>query len=193
MQCHLNPFQKIPLEPIGNIILTLINKVDDIRETNICLGLSVSFGYLTSTSCCEAENMVIFDLENSIDMTMDEINVWTENQICFINTTEEFEFNISIPSIKTIQNCSIIMYDHSENRFNDHHIEIEIDDCVESPCLLELNPSLINNQSILNGTMFICEQSYLFGIITKSKSRSITYWTCKLYYSIIIEICVTLS
>ena len=171
MKCHTTSFQKIPFEPIGNIILTLINEVDDGRETNVCLGFSVSFGYLTSISCCDAEKMVIFDLKYSIDMTMDEISVWTENQLCFINTTEEFEFNISIPYIKTNQNCSIILFDYNENRFIDHKLEIEIDGCVEKPCLLQLNPSLMTNRSILNGTMFICNQSNLFGIITKSKAK----------------------
>ena len=84
------------LKPRGHIGISVLRQIENARETDLCIGTSTSSGYITSKSCCEVDEMVLFDVENS--ETPDEIkiaenSIWIEDHICFINTTENLKFD----------------------------------------------------------------------------------------------------
>ena len=81
------------LQPAGHIGISVIRKVENARETDVCIGTSTNFGYITSKSCCEVEEMFLFDLENSEEIKIEENSIWIEDHICFINTTAMLEFD----------------------------------------------------------------------------------------------------
>ena len=81
------------LKPTGHIGISVIRKVDNARETDICVGTSTKSGYITSKSCCEVDEMFLFDLESSEEIKIEENSIWIENHICFINTTATLEFD----------------------------------------------------------------------------------------------------
>ena len=80
------------LQPAGHIGISVIRKVENARETHVCIGTSTNFGYITSKSCCQVEEMFLFDLENSEEIEIEENSIWIEDHICFINTTETINF-----------------------------------------------------------------------------------------------------
>ena len=81
------------LKPTGHIGISVIRKVDNARETDICVGTSTKSGYITSKSCCQVDEMFLFDLETSEEIKIEENSIWIEDHICFINTTETLEFD----------------------------------------------------------------------------------------------------
>ena len=81
------------LKPTGQIGISVIRKVENARETDICVGASTKSGYITSKSCCEVDEMFLFDLENSEEIKIEENSIWIEDHICFINTTAMLEFD----------------------------------------------------------------------------------------------------
>ena len=85
------------LQPTGNIGLSIIRHVENARETDVCVGTSTSLGYITSNSCCQADEMFLFDLENSAEIKIEANSIWIEDHICFINTTETI--NVDVPML----------------------------------------------------------------------------------------------
>ena len=81
------------LQPAGHIGISVIRKVENARETDICVGTSTNFGYITSKSCCQVDEMFLFDLENSEEIKIEENSIWIEDHICFINTTASLGFD----------------------------------------------------------------------------------------------------
>ena len=81
------------LQPAGQIGISVIRKVENARETDVCIGTSTNFGYITSKSCCQVDEMFMFDLESSEEIKIEENSVWIEEHICFINTTELLRFD----------------------------------------------------------------------------------------------------
>ena len=81
------------LQPAGHIGISVIRKVENARETDVCIGTSTNFGYITSKSCCQVDEMFLFDLESSEEIEIKENSIWIEDHICFINTTETLELD----------------------------------------------------------------------------------------------------
>ena len=81
------------LQSAGHIGISVIRKVENARETDVCVGTSTNFGYITSKSCCQVDEMFLFDLESSEEIEIEENSIWIEDHICFINTTETLEFD----------------------------------------------------------------------------------------------------
>ena len=161
------------LEPNKTIIISLIRIIDDAREIDTCSGMATRFGYLTSYTCCQADELILHDLNNSEDILIDEDSLWVEDSICLINKTEVIDFNFSMNDYEIYRQCSLSMYDNHQERFNDHKFDLKILGCFDSPCELAIDSNLYQNQTILNGTLIICENSIHSAIIIKSKYKLI--------------------
>ena len=98
------------LEPTGQIGISVIRQVENARETDSCVGTITTSGYITSSSCCQADQMFLFDFENSTEITIDENSIWIEEHICFINTTETFKFHFPNLDGTETQSCRFLAY-----------------------------------------------------------------------------------
>lgn len=168
MQCPADHFQIDSLKPTGNIGITLIRQANNVRETDVCLGTATNVGYFTSTACCQADEKIFYNIENGTEIFVDENSIWTEKNICFINTTERFEFNLTDSDEDKTQ-CSIMTFDSDQGTFHKHQLQLNIRDCTDDPCEWTYDPQSIQNQLILNGTTITCDQSANFGTVIKSK------------------------
>lgn len=156
------------LQPAGNIGISVIRRVHNARETDTCIGTETNSGYITSSSCCQADQLFLFEFENSTEIAINlENSVWIEEHICFINTTANIKFHFPALDHAQTQSCKILVYDDSQGEFNEHQIEIETKTCVGSTCTWKIDA--IENAIILEGTSIICNGSPNFGIVTKSK------------------------
>ena len=156
------------LQPAGHVGISVIRQVENARETDTCIGTETNSGYITSSPCCQADQMFLFEFENSTEISVNLDNsVWIEEHICFINTTESFKFHFSASDDAETQSCRFLAYDYSQGEFNEHQIEIETKGCVESTCSWKIDS--LENAMILDGTSIICDGSPNFGIVTKSK------------------------
>jgi len=169
MKFQINQSENINFQNKGLIMIFRIRKTDDARETNACLGTSTTFGVITSNLCCQADEMFFFDAVNSEELYIKNGSVWTEEKICLINTTYNFEIDIPIPDVDVKKLCSIAIYENNQNDFKTREFEIDVSDCFQIACHLEMNSELYENEVILNGTLVQCDQSSYFGIVTKSK------------------------
>ena len=95
-----------------------------------------------------------------------------KDEICFINTTENFEFTFSNSIRNGNKSCLIPTFNNENNEFNDHQIEIDISECFEKICVMNL-PKLSKHQIILTGTAFQCVESSHTGIVIRSKLQTI--------------------
>ena len=157
------------LLPDGNIIISVIRQLDNAREIDYCAGTSTSFGYITASSCCKAQEMFLFDMEKSEDIKIEENSVWLEEHICFINTTETFEFAFSSEYVSEPNICAIVAFDDYEGQFDE--ILIQIQKCFDIACTLPVDSTLFQNRTLLVGSSINCEESMHFGIVTKSKPQ----------------------
>ena len=156
------------LQSTGHIGISVIRHVEDARETDLCVGTMTSSGYITSSSCCQADQMFFFEFENSTEIAVNlENSIWIEEQICFINTTETFKFHFPALDGAETLSCTFLAYDYSQGVFNEHQIEIETKSCVDYTCSWKINS--FENEIILDGTSIVCNGSPNFGILTKSK------------------------
>ena len=158
------------LQPIGNVFVSSITAVENAREVDICLGMSTVIGYFTSRSCCDVNKIYVFDIESSSEIIFDENSVSVEEHICFINTTEVDQINFKDTNFDDPQNCSIVVYDESQERLKNYFHTFEIQRCFDSPCLFQIDLTTIQNTTILNGTSVFCHESGHFGIIINSES-----------------------
>ena len=153
----------------GLIIIARIRKIDDSRETDVCLGTPTTLGIMTSNQCCQADEMFFFDLNSSEELLIVDDSVWVGEDICLINRTNDFEIDIPISNDNEKKLCSVPIYDNNQEYFKTHEFQIEVSGCFEIACQLEIDSSLYKNQVILNGTLIKCDQSSYSGIVTKSK------------------------
>ena len=109
--------------------------------------------------------MSLFDIENSVEIEIRENSIWIENNICFINSTQSFEFDFSDTIRET--DCTMLIFYHGEGKFSEKPIEIET--CLKSPCYIDtlFATDFFQNATILDGTSIICQQTVIVGIITK--------------------------
>ena len=155
------------LQPAGHIGISVIRRVENARETDFCVGTETNSGYITSSSCCQADQMFLFEFENSTEIEINlENSIWIEEHICFINTTATFKFHIPALNDAETQSFAFLAYDDS-NEFNEHQIEIETKGCINSTCTWKIDS--LKNAMILDGTSIVCDVSPNFGIVTKSK------------------------
>ena len=169
MKFQMNQSENDFFQNKGLIMIFRIRKTDDARETDACLGTSTTFGVITSNLCCQADEMIFFDAVNSEELYIKDGSVWTEDKICLINSTNNFEIDIPIPDVDAKKLCSIAIYENNQNDFKTREFEIDVSDCFQFACHLEMNSELYDNEVILNGTLVQCDQSSYFGIVTKSK------------------------
>ena len=154
-----------------NIEISLIRQIDDVREHDVCLGSLTDFGVITAKSCCQADELFLYDLTNSKEVSIDDKMFWVEDNICFINTTDtSFEIDVVITNDDIQQSCSIMTYDKTEEKFDAKIFELRIQKCFDNNCLFKIDSELMANHIILNGTSIRCAESTYLGIITKSKS-----------------------
>ena len=166
-ECNLpsDQLEQGSLQPTGNIVISLIRHVENAREIDACLGMSTDFGYITSNSCCQADQVTLFDLETYDEIPIEPNSTWVEENICFINITEIQVMNFPNFDSDETQNCSTLVFDEPTGEFTQYEIDIEIGKCFDSPC--SVNSDL--NGTILNGTSVVCDHSNQIGVITKSK------------------------
>ena len=169
MKFQINQSENIGFQNKGLIMIFRIRKTDDARETDACLGTSTTFGVITSNLCCQADEMIFFDAVNSEELYIKNGSVWTEETICLINSSNNFEIDFPIPDVDVKELCSIAIYEKNQNDFKTREFEIDVSDCFQFACHLEMNSELFENEVILNGTLVQCDQSSYFGIVTKSK------------------------
>ena len=156
------------LQATGHVGISVIRRIDNARETDTCIGTETNLGYITSSSCCQADQMFLFEFKNSTEIEINlENSILIEEHICFINTTETVKFHFPALDGAETQSCTFLAYDDSQGEFTEHQIEIETKDCVESTCSWKIDS--IENAIILEGTSMICNGSPNFGIVTKSK------------------------
>ena len=155
------------LQSTGHIGISVVRHVKDARETDLCVGTITSSGYITSSSCCQADQMFLFEFENSTEIAVNmENSIWIEDQICFINTTDTFKFHFPALDGAETQNCTFLTYDYSQGVFNEHQIEMETKGCVNSTCNWKIDS--FENEMIPDGTSIVCNGSLNFGIFTNS-------------------------
>ena len=152
----------------GPIIVSFIRHVESARETDACLGTSTNVGYITAKSCCQSDDISLFDLKTFKEIPIAIDSLLIDENICFINTTQSFQFNYSVSENKKRRTCSMLMYENNLGQFIDQNLEIQIEDCLENTCLLDLNS--YQNQTIFNGTSITCNESTHIGIVTNSQS-----------------------
>ena len=109
--------------------------------------------------------MSLFDIENSAEIEIGENSIWIGDDICFINSTESFEFDFFGATRET--DCTMFIFDHGEGEFSEQPIEIET--CLKSACYIDtfFSTDFFQNTTILDGTSIICQQTVIVGIITK--------------------------
>ena len=161
------------LQLYENIEISLIRKIDNAREHDVCLGSQTIFGVITAKSCCQADELFLYDLNNSKEVSMDDKMFLVEDNICFINTTDAFEIDVATSNEVIQQSCTIMTYDKSEEQFAAQIFQLRIDKCFENNCEIKLDYELSRNHIILNGTSIRCNASTYLGIITKSKSSTL--------------------
>ena len=159
------------LQPTGHVGISVIRRIDNARETDTCIGTETSSGYITSSSCCQADQMFLFEFENSTEIEINlENSILTEEHLCFINTTETVKFHFPALDGAETQSCTFLAFDDSQGEFNEHQIEIETKGCIDSTCSWKVDS--LENAIILDGTSIICNGSPNFGIVTKSKNQN---------------------
>ena len=166
IQC---PPNQLNLQLNENIEISLIRQIDDAREYDVCLGSLTIFGVITAESCCQADELFLYDLTNSKEVSIDEKIFWVEDYMCLISTTDTFEIDVAITDDVNPQSCSIMTYDITEEKFDAQIFELRINECFENNCIFKIDSELLKNHIILNGTSIRCDESTYSGIVTKSK------------------------
>ena len=168
-KCSFNQFEKGSLQATGNVVISLIRHVKNAREIDACMGMSNDLGYVTSKQCCEADQVMLFDLETYEEIQIGINSIWIEEHACLINITEIQELNLPSFYNEEVQACSTLAFDQSEGQFTEHQLNIEIEKCFDAPCPVKIDPNLFQNRTILNGTSVLCDKSSHNGIITRSR------------------------
>ena len=155
------------LQPAGHVGISVIRRVENARETDTCIGTETNSGYITSKACCQADQMFLFEFENSTEIAIEENSIWIEEHICFINITSTFKFHFPILDDADTQNCTILAFDNSQGELIGKQIEVETKNSVDS--FYSLKTDFLDNSMVLDGTLISCNGSSNFGIVSKSK------------------------
>ena len=165
--------------PTGNIVISSMTSIDNTREMNFCNGLSTNFGYFTSSFCCQADEMFLFDVESSTEILTDPFSMSLDEHICFVNVSKIDEIHFPSPIYDDRQNCSILIFDEAQEQFIKQPFELDLSQCLNYPCHLKDIFTSFQNILILNGTSVVCDQSGYFAIVTDNE--------LKFYFIIFIE------
>ena len=168
-KCSFSQFEKGSLQATGNVVISLIRQVENAREIDACMGISNDLGYVTSKQCCEADQVMLFDMKTYEEIAIGMNSIWIEEHVCLINITEIEEMNFPTFDNEEVQACSILAFEESEGQFTEHQLNIDIRKCFDHPCSLKIGPNLFQNGTILNGTSVVCDEATKIGIITKSE------------------------
>ena len=168
-QCFAQQLETEMIRSTGNIVISTMSHTENARTVNLCIGMSTQFGYFSSRSCCDNDKVSLFDIQSNAEITIEENSLSVEENICFINTTIIDKIFFPGSNIAETQKCSILTFDTSEGQFENQQFELNIHDCLTSPCLFDIASYNLGNSTILNGTSVHCENSGHFGIITKSE------------------------
>ena len=156
------------IRPIETVVISLIRQLDNMRETDVCLGTLINSGYITSNLCCQADEILFSSLKTLNDIAIDTKKYFIGDYICLFNTTNTFLPNLSMDNHGT-QQCSILTFDDEQEKFDEISIQFKIKSCFENPCELDLIPENFVNKTIFNGTFISCNDSSVTGVITHSK------------------------
>ena len=165
--CSFNQFENTSIEPTGSILISLIRQIEDAQEVDICAGTSTDLGYFTAKSCCQGDQIYLFDQKTYDELTIPENSMWIDENICLINTTDISKLSVENLEFEEKQTCVVDVFDDGE--FKEHHFDLEVKQCFGFPCTYTIDDNLFENGTILNGTSVLCRQSNQFGTITKSK------------------------
>ena len=151
----------MPLTAEEKFQISSIKYIDNEREIDFCLGTSSSHGIITAGFCCQADEMIIVDLEKSNEIDFEIDSVVMDDYICIINKTDEpkqiyFNTNDNI-------DCSIIIYDNHIEDFVEKEIDFKNFSCLNQTCYLE--SYFESSETILIGTSIICGNSSIVGIV----------------------------
>ena len=124
-------------------------------------------GYFTAKSCCQGDQIYLFDQKTYDELTIPENSMWIDEDICYINTTDISKLSVENLEFEGKQTCSVDVFDDGE--FKEDHFDFEVKQCFDFPCTFTIDDNLFENGTILNGTSVLCRQSNQFGTITKSK------------------------
>ena len=166
-QCSANNFQ-YSLQPTENIVMSVIHHLESVREIGFCMGSSTSVGYVTSKSCCLADEIFLADIESYEDIPYEENSIWFDDKLCLINTTTLPNFFYPTAEINETQFCSLITFDQVEGELKERKLEINTHECHDDFCSIGTNFNF-QNESILNGTSLNCVNWPHFGVVRKSK------------------------
>ena len=152
----------------SKIMITSLRHTSNGQEIDLCSAIQTDIGYFTSKSCCQADEIGLFDIETDEDIQAEKNSMWFGEHICFISTSDNA--NYDFPSLTTTSTalCSINAFDEFIGEFKEHQLELNVKKCFGVPCSTEID--LAKNETILNGSSINCQNSSLFGVITKSKS-----------------------
>ena len=181
-QCLSNQSDK-DLLLLGKIIISIFFKVNNARETDFCLGISTSIGYITSQSCCRADELFLFDFDTGNEIFMEIDSYWMDENICIFNKTHISGLNFGIQEEKN-HFCSLLTYDVVQNEFDEHNFLFEIEHCSHGSCKFTFDAESLENKTFLNGTLISCDQSSLVGLLTgaflKNEIFIFRYWKSSL-------------
>ena len=150
----------------GNIIISVFFEVNNARETDFCLGISTNIGYITSQSCCQADELFLLDFDTGNQILMETDSYWMDENICIFNTTGVFDLNYGIQEENKKHFCSLLTYDLIQNEFDEQNFQFETEHCSHESCKFTFDAESLENKTILNGTLISCDQSSLFGLLT---------------------------
>ena len=173
------------LIPDAFIFILHISKTENGRQADICVGSSTNYGFITEKSCCLADEISILTSEEN-DIFIENNSIWTEKNLCFINTTETNQFDLAVIDLNKTLECNIFAFDMNENEFRKLEFQIEQHDCFEDSCVSDVDLNLLQNMTFVNGISIMCPESMNFGIIKKRKLifhlSNICHLFCQIIY-----------
>ena len=176
------------LIPTEFIIISLIRKTENDRQTDFCIGLSTNYGFITDTSCCQADAISIFSLKNADEISIEKSSIWTEENLCLLNTTEKIDFDLPVFDFNKTLKCSILAFDIDESQLRTIRLEIDPQKCVEGSCLSNINQNSFENVILLDGLSIFCPQSLDFGMIKKCKIFNQSFSHTLSFFDIIVKL-----
>ena len=157
-----------PLTAESSILISRIENIGKERVINYCLGTQTKFGILTTTVCCQADEIIIFDIVNLKEIAIGVQSIWMNDDVCLINKPNDSVIIFS--NLNQASNCSILIYDHEQEDFAKKDFQFDDSTCSQQSCDLE---SYVNqNESLLNGSTIICQDSFIFAMVQSGLNLS---------------------
>ena len=157
-----------PLQPTENIIISIIRHLENIREIGFCVGSSTSIGYVTSKSCCLADEFFLTDIESFENIPYGENSIWIAEELCLINTTTLSDFDFPTIGNNETRFCSLITFDQINGVLKERQLSINTNECSDKFCPIATIPNF-QNETIMEGTSLICVDWPQYGVVRKSK------------------------